>query len=413
MQIFQVQSETYRNILLILGGIFWSGAGLAHAALTVDDAWVKKNGSVVSGTFEGTVLQAAITIVTTKSVTVTKARVRGPGDLIKIGRGASVKVSNTIGSSTNPNVSGTQKGAFVTATAPASLGVQNCTVSGMRFGVLVTGFSGRGAQTVSITQNIFNNIDGRPSDGKGGYDRENVNVRAHAIQLNGVQHVPGMEIAWNQIMQQPFQGQVNDTINIYSSSGLKSSHLNIHDNYIQGALPRSPDGSGFAYSGGGIITDGKAADTADTATAWVDIYNNQVTQTANYGIATAAGHDNTVYGNRVVSAGKLANGPIYATRSAPGYYNWNAQKQSASVFYGNHVHDNLSGLLKMNKNNSTLLERNDWYLPGQNYATENNQHFQPNTAAAPTVADEGSEYKRWKDKLGGKAIGALTRLPNT
>jgi len=390
--------------VLISGSVLFSFLTMnpAHAAgpVTIDDAWVTQHGSVVTGSFQGTQSQPAISVITKKPLTIQKAVLTGPGNLIKLAAGSDVTVLNTTATSTNPNVYGVKKGYFLTASHPANLLVQNCLVTGPSFGVYVQGFNGGAGQTIKILKTIFNNIDSRQSDGKGGYINVNVNANSHAIQLNGVQGVAGIEIAWNQAIVTPFQGTVNDMFNIYSSSGLKSSHLSVHDNFIKGALPAVPgDTSGSKYSGGGIITDGKNTDTAGTATAWVDIYNNQVVMTANYGIATAAGHDNAAYRNRVVSAGKLSSGAIYPTNTAPGVYNWNAQQQASTTFYNNHVHDNYVGLLRRDKTNPLQLVRNDWYLPGQGNNAENNMHFQPVNNASPTLTDESTEYTLWKQKL--------------
>ncbi|MDX1900508.1 MAG: hypothetical protein SFW66_00715 [Gammaproteobacteria bacterium] len=361
--------------------------------VTIDDAWVTKNGSVVTGSFEGTSTQPAISVTTRKAITIQGTAVSGPGDLIKISSGANVTIVNTRGTGLNPNVKNKQKGAFVTATSPANLLVKNCTITGTRFGIYVAGYTS-GSGTVKILQNIINNTDGRYSDGAGGYIMQG-DMRAHAIQLNGVRGAPGVEIAWNQIINVPFQSETNDMVNIYSNGGSSNNHLKIHDNFIQGCLPANPGTD--AESGVGIITDGSSSDSATTATSFVDIYNNQLTMMANQGLATAAGHDNNIFNNRVISAGKLSNGTVYATPAGNGAYNWNAQKQSTGTFFNNHVHDNLFGFLRKSSSGGTA--RSDWWLPGQNFADEGNIHFTPNNNSSPTLQDEANEFASWQKKL--------------
>lgn len=376
-----------------------TAAGYVCAAgpVVVNDAWVKANGSKVTGAWTGTLTQAAISVRTKLPLTIENAILTGPANLIDIAAGSNVSVLNTTGSVTNPNVYNTQKGAFVTASSPASLLVKNCTVTGAHFGVYVAGFSGGSGQTIQIIRNVFNNIDGRFSNGKGGYITSGVkgDPRAHAIQLNGVQARPNIDISWNQVIVKPFEGEVNDVINIYSSSGTSQNHLKVHDNYIQGALPTVPGVD--RYAGGGIITDGKSTDTAATATAWVDIYNNQVVMTANYGVAVAAGHDNNIFNNRVVSAGKLSNGTIYTMTFANAANNGNLQKQTTTTYFNNHVHNNVLGLIRKDISGNPV--RSDWWLPGQNNNAENNIHLIPVSNTSPTLQDEAAEFASWQKKL--------------
>ena len=68
------------------------------------------------------------------------------------------------------------------------------------------------------------------------------------VQLSQVQHVPGIEIAWNQVINQPGNSRVEDNINIWESSGIPSSPILIQDNYIQGAYTIDP--SQGSYSDG-------------------------------------------------------------------------------------------------------------------------------------------------------------------
>jgi hypothetical protein len=60
----------------------------------------------------------------------------------------------------------------------------------------------------------------------------------------------------------------------------------IHDNYVQGVAPATPDTLNF--SGSGIVTDGDTADPL-LATSSVEIANNQVVGCVTTGIALAFG----------------------------------------------------------------------------------------------------------------------------
>ena len=168
----------------------------------------------------------------------------------------------------------------------------------------------------------------------------------------------------------------------------------IHDNYVQGAYPAKPGAD--KYTGGGIITDGPLTDNPALAAAFIDIYQNQVVSTANYGVAISSGHDNSIYNNRVVSSGYVCNGVSMTSSYANGANNWNYLNQPATVFFNNAVYNNYIGLVK--KNSSGVITRSDWYLPGQtaNYV---NTNWVPNDSQHPTQADEANEYQSWLKKL--------------
>jgi hypothetical protein len=369
-----------------------------HGPLVVDNAYVKKHGDVISGNYAGTASHAALTVNTSAPIVIANANFTGSGDLV-VGNGVDMTVTNSTFVSTNPNVNGQQKGFAIKLQGALNVNVQNNSFSGPIFGVYVAGFSGTpsSTQTIKILNNIFNNIDGRPSNGNGGYVT-NGQFNAHAIQLNAVMNVPFMEIAWNQVINIPLQSQCSDIINIFQSSGTSASHLIIHDNYVQGAFPANPGQD--SYTGGGIITDGTAADTAATATAFVDIYNNQVVATSNYGLAIAAGHDNSIYNNRVISSGFLANGTFYPTTFGNGINNFNNYGQPATTMFNDIAQNNVSGLIR--KSSSGAATRADWYLPNQ--STGSNIDFAPDDSSDPTLSDEANELNAWQAKLASNKI---------
>jgi hypothetical protein len=374
-----------------------------HGPIVVSDSFVHANGSIISGNYAGTISQPAISVTTSAPVTIINSTVTGPGDLI-YATNANLTVLETTGVSTNPNILNVQKGMFVHVENAINVDVENCSAQGMRFGVYINRYVGNYThlQTVKILNNNFTNTDGRPSNGNGGYVTSG-SFNAHAIQLNTVLNVPNMEIAWNNIVNQPYQSQVNDNINIYSSSGIPASHLLVHDNYVQGAYPVRPGID--SYSGGGIISDGNANNTAATSSAYIDMYNNQVVSTSNHGMAIAAGHDISIYNNRIVSSGYLSDGTFSSEKNAVGIYNWNCYNQPVTVFFNNNAHDNLVGLISLSSSGAPF--RNDLYLPGQNFQQENNVSWTPNDSAHPAITDEANEAVIWSKKftLTNKIIG--------
>jgi parallel beta-helix repeat protein len=361
--------------------------------LLVNNTYIKEHGRVIIGNFTGTTTTPAIAIVTSTPVIIRDSNLQGPGDLIYV-QGGDVTVVNTTGVATNPNVSGVQKGMFIHADYARNLRVENCTMQGVRYGIYVNSYSGNKTEknSISLLHNSMINIDGRPSDGNNGYLTAGDYI-AHGIELNAVSNVPNIEIAWNQVLNQPSVSQASDLIGIYESSGTSSSPISVHDNYLQGAYPVNPGGTTLYY-GGGISLDGSAVTTADNTVAFTLVYNNHIVSTADYGIQIKAGHDNTVYHNRIISSGKLTTGTVYAMPYAVGLWNINFYNQVGTIFYNNIMHDNTSGVIA--NNGAGLPVRADMLLPGQNNAIDNNVSFQPVANTAPTTTDEANEYALWQ-----------------
>jgi hypothetical protein len=388
------QSKTI-TALLVFFIPFTAHAINFQGPLVVNDAYIKKHGNVIVGNFQGTLSAPAILVNTSNPVLITDSILQGPGDMI-YGQGVNVSVTNTTGTATNTNIYGQQKGMFLHVEGAINVNAQNNTMTGFTFGIYINSYQGNGtnAQTIKILNNIVNNMDGRPSNGNGGYITSG-QWNAHAFQLNQVRNVPYMEIAWNQIINQPNQGMCSDLINIYVSGGQSGNPLLIHDNYLQGAFPANPGPDN--YTGGGIITDGGTSNTATNTTSFVNIYNNQMVATANYGLSIAAGHDNQIYNNRVVSSGYTASGAFYPTTFGNGINNYNNYNQPATTFYNNYASNNYSGLIRKNSTGGPM--RADWYLPGQASGTGANVAFTPNNTSAPTLADEAAEYQLWLKKI--------------
>jgi hypothetical protein len=362
------------------------------------------------GTFQGTWSSTdpntpAITIDTTDPVIIENSTIQGAGDLIATAvSGADITVLNCSGSELNPMIAGRAPGRFLDADHPANVDIENNGIEGTS-GIYVHSHAGA-AGTVKVIGNRAHNIDGRKADGAGGFVTYNTIVRrgrstdgfvpAQFVQLDQVHALPGIEIAWNQVINDPGQSRVEDNINIYRSSGTPQSPLLIHDNYIQGAYNVSPAQATYksagvkydwSYSGGGILLgDGKAKNAAD-ATAYVKAYDNQVVSTTNYGMAIASGHDIEFYDNRIVSAGVLPDGTPIAQQNV-GAYVWNAYKASRRTFFNDGGHDNAIGWIKSG------TTRNDWYVPNASEWTNNSPLPDP-----ITLATEASEWNLWQQKL--------------
>ncbi len=400
-------------LLGIATTVFWPRAWgaapkRAHAAdsysspLTIDD------NNYGNGTFSGNWASndpnvPAITITTSKPVTIENSALRGPGDLILTTNttGFNLTVRNTSGYGTNPNVAGRSKGNFIHASQVAKLDMENNYIEGTAFGVYVDGYSGSrsGDQTITIRANVGKNMDGRHSDGNNGYmTSQNDRSWSHFAQINHINNVPGIDISWNQVIDEPYNSSVDDVINIYQSGGTADSPLNIHDNYIQGAYPNDPKTDG--YSGGGIITDG-GTDTQDNASAYVHMYGNQVVDTANYGLAISNGHDNEIYNNRVISAGVLSDGTPIASQNVGVYISDTYGSNIANgTFHDNHAHDNTIGWVNQHPNYDWNNHRNDMYFPG-----DDNDYSRNTALPNPISLDmEKAEFTSWQQKLSAAGI---------
>jgi hypothetical protein len=223
-------------------------------------------------------------------------------------------------------------------------------------------------------------------------------------QLDHVQHVGGVEIAWNQVINDPGDSRVEDNISIYLSSGTPASPISIHDNYIAGAYtihPAQPDTSDakykydWSYTGGGImLADGSppAANSPADASAYVDAFHNIVLDTTNYAIAISAGHDCRFHDNVILSAATLPDGRKIAAQTNSGAYIWDAHHDAQRLpptFYGNSGDNNLIGWAIIKS-----PFRADWWVPDAASWTGNRHRHED-----PTRADYQDQWNAWQKKL--------------
>ena len=333
----------------------------------------------------------AVTIQTSDPVVIKKSRVRGSGNLIQaFNSNVNLTVSNTYGYGLNPNVAGKAAGRFLAVYQPTNISVTNCYVESIG-GIYLDGH-GWTPQTVTIRYNRAHNIDGRASDGNGGHSTDFVWLQF--LQLNNVQNVPGIDIGWNEVINEPYNSLVADNINIYGSSGTSSSPIRIHDNYIQGAYPGNP--AQDSYAGGGILLGDGDSSTVSDAPHFVRAYNNQVVNTSNYGIAIAAGHDNQFYNNRIISSGILPDGTPIASQNV-GSYIWDEYSNIAKgTFYNNWAHDNTVGWVGKNG-----AGRSDFWYPD---CTTGKCVNNTSLSDSITLNTEKSEYQIWLNKLSSKHV---------
>jgi Ricin-type beta-trefoil lectin domain-like/Bacterial Ig-like domain (group 2) len=350
----------------------------------------------------------AVTVATAAPVLIQNSYLTGPSDLIAAPYyGNNLTVKNVIGIGVNPNVYGQANGLFVNVISPSLLDVENCYFESVLFGVYVRGYGGDfdGTQTVTILNNRGRNILGLESNGNNGYLTGETNWQwAHAIQLSEMPSVPGITIAWNEIINYPYLSLVNENVNMYDSGGTSTSPAEFHDNYIQGAYAYNP--AVDAYNGGGFVTDGSGSDTVATASAFNNVYNNQVVGTVNMAIEFSTGHDNVAYNNRAVSSGLLVDGTkIPAQNVGLAIDDIYGNIQNGSM-YNNNMYSNTVGWMCWASRCSSNGYRNDEYFPnnGSDYSTN------VSIAANPiTLQAEDSEYSTWLAKIAsnGMVVGPV------
>jgi len=381
-----------RNTLVLLLILLFGGAAAG-------DARAKTLTITRGGTYSGDGEYENIAVNTAEPVVIENITVRGGGHLITSHYArANVTIRNVRGYGINPNVAGKCAGRFATLEGFANVVIENCLLEATA-GIYLLDYAGdrTSANTIKIRRNRATNIDGRRSDGKGGYlaGGEQGTELVQFAQLDKVRNVPDVEIAWNEVINGPGKSRVEDVISIYLSSGTKASPIKIHDNFIRGAYPLDPATETFA--GGGIMLgDGVAKDGPAGDPAFVEAFDNQVLDTVNYGIAISAGHDCAFYRNRIVSAGVLADGRTKIAAQNVGAYIWDAHKSGTDRFYNNASHDNVIGW----KDKTGV--RNDWWRP---HATswENNENW----LKPINLELYEAEWTRWQEKLktNGISIG--------
>lgn len=348
-------------------------------------------GGTYSGTWESDdPLVPAVWVQTDQPVVIENSILRGRGDLIfSQFHHANITVRNTSAYGLNPNVAGRAPGRFVNLDFADNVRLENNYLENTR-GIRMLEYHGdfTSAETVKIIGNYAKNIDGRKSDGNGGWldfnTRTNITdgtvengfVYAQFIQLDKVRGVPGIEIAHNQVINEVGNSRVEDNINIYKSSGTSASPIWIHDNYIQGAYTIKPWLGGtetvngwtydWSFSGGGILLGDGGEKTLNGTPSWVKATNNVVIDTTNHGIAIAGGHDIIMQSNRVISAGVLADGRPIPEQNA-GLYIWDVNATTSTYFFNNTAKDNVVGWV----NPDLISERNDWWFPNATNPTGN------------------------------------------
>jgi hypothetical protein len=393
--------------------------------VTIDDAYIAAHGGLVNGAFTVSgnwqsqdLNTPAVTIRTTDAVTIRDSNLRGPGDLIDADYAhANVTVVNTAGYGVNPNVAGKSVGNFLFANNADVVDVEHCYLEHVKG--IVAQNNGVAARRIAVLYNQVKDLDGRFSDGNGGYGPAPDGRIADGCNFVGLdkQASPGIEVAWNQVINEPGNSAVEDEISTFASRGTSDGPILIHDNYLQGHYPPAPaDGSHF-YTGTAINIGDYDTDDLSVAPGYVRCYNNQVVSDAGGSITVSAGHDNELYGNRVVTSGLLPDGSKLP-QSGAGIVLWdfygNQRQRHTPTYFGNFAHDNSGAFWNHDGHRFTF-----WFPDGDKSRDTGNQDIDVPAGVSdpyysqPTLQDEANEYTLWQQKLSqsGVTVGPTSAVP--
>ena len=367
-----------------LAGLLLAGGLLACAShhATGDATLVITKGGTYSGTYRSSQSGVAcVRVATAEPVVLAGCTLSGPGNLIEAGEGADLTVRDCRGQGLTPTVDGQSAGHFLDAYRPRRLVVEHNYLAHTS-GLVVNRWAAGSAGPLAVRYNQARNLDGRWRNNGG-------STHCSFLILNTVQHLAGVDIAYNEVINEPDSSLVEDNFNVYNSSGTAASPLHVHDNFVRGAYPYPATAGQF--TGSGLTTDGDAA-TAAGASAYVEADHNQLVSTCNAALNIAAGHDIRYHDNRAVSSGLLPNGRhLAANHAALGVFNF--YKKPSTVFFNNQLAHNTVGYVKWGAS-SPFADRQD--LSPDNCATC------PGTISLRgpiTLATEAHEWALWQQKL--------------
>ncbi|WP_295818977.1 hypothetical protein [uncultured Deinococcus sp.] len=395
-------SAVIRALLRALPPLVTGLAVSAHAAPAVTYAKPITifKGGVYRGNWESQSAGVpAVTIMTAQPVTIEYANIRSRGPLIYSAfKKANLTVRHTRGEALHPNRPLKEyrtPGRFLHLEDFGSLIVENNDLIGTS-GIYLRAFRGLPGvkTTIVIRRNRATNIDGRYSTGPGTFSDTQFH-RVQFVQFNQVRHVPRVEIAWNEVINEPGRSRVEEIINMYLSSGVPSSAIKIHDNYFQGAYGQQP--TRLDYDGAGMNIGDGLAKTVKDAAGYVHAYNNQLVGT-NTGIALSAGHDLLAYGNRLISSGRLPDGRPTVGQNV-GVYVWDARdNRRYGTFYNNIARDNVIGWATPRRGRTA---QNPTWFPDCAQGTLGSSLCVNNVRLPGPITQtmERQEFTRWQTKL--------------
>ncbi|MEM8872923.1 MAG: PA14 domain-containing protein [Planctomycetota bacterium] len=366
---------------------------LAEDLLTVDrmPSVIDRAGIYVGSYFSNDPFTPAVLINTDRPVRIERSTITSHSHLIATGNPFSnadftadvdLEVRDNTGVGLNPNVRGQTAGRFVYATNAARLNIEQNTL------ISTSGIWAASSDNMEfrVVANDVLNIDGRVSDGNGGYDGFE---RRSFVQLDKVV-APGAEIAWNRVTNLPGESRVEDNINLFRSGGTAGDPIRIHRNLIDGAWPIE----GEEFFGGGILVgDNPDVGGHSRDAAHAEVFRNVVLNTTNHGIAIAGGAHHRVYDNRVFSDGRTPDGTKVLQDNDVGVYVWNSYGDD--TWADNAAWNNVIGVIRHDP--AGVARRNDDWMP-------DGLDFGGNVYADVNETTESNERLAWETYVARSGI---------
>ncbi len=353
---------------------------------------IRRGGSYSGHWYSESADTPAVVIETSDPVVLEDCQIRSRSALIRVTRpGAKVTVRNCHAVALNPESHGIAHGRFLTASKPDSIVIERNLIEDSA-GIQIDG-AGMPSRRISIRFNRVRNIVGKLSNGmkgyieSGQYSDRNSTVQVQFVRLNRVLS-SAVEIAWNEVINDPDRSRVEDNVAIVNSRGGGSSTpIRIHNNFIRGGFPFPSWLS--SYSGGGIVIDGSGQKESELS-AYVQITDNQIISTSNYGIGISSGYETLVTRNRVLGANRLTPGVRTPSANVGIYVRDYYGLRNRGLFRNHKVSGNVVGWHRADgqRNDEALLD------------------CEPSSCLDVvrwsediTLGDESDEYRRWQKKL--------------
>jgi len=341
-------------------------------------------GGTYSGCWVSNGQGVAVTIATSSPVTITNSVIKGTSKLVQ-NSVAHVKltVTHTTMQGLYPGGNGVWADYAIYLDGFDYLDAESNSIT-QKGGIKVNNWSGySSAHPVLIRYNLMHNVDGRYTNGSGGY-QTGTGYYTQFVQFDTVQNAAGIDISWNKVVNDPNNSRVEDNISMFNSSGTSGSPINIHDNLIQGAYPYPATSS--SYSGGGISL-------GDHGGNYEIAHDNTVLSATNGAIYIASGQNQSIYNNRVVDTGTLTDG----TRLAYANVGISVWDEYTSYPFGNdQAYNNVAGWM----NGSG--QRADWWNPDCS-GNCTNTHLNNNQNPI-TWTDVQNEINLWNTKVTNAGI---------
>jgi hypothetical protein len=339
----------------------------------------------------------AVRVQTTAPVTIVNSNIRSSGvGITNGGSGINLTVRNTMILGAHPGGDNRLPRRNVNVENAKNFVFENNHVEGGG-GLHLLKFTGSGGtnETIRIRFNTFKNMEARRTVPGGLWSTASdtrTMTKHPAIQLNQVRGLANIDIAWNQIWNEPWISRTEDTISIYLSSGTSVSPIRIRNNFIFGAYAGNPIDDNF--TGSGVMMDGSDDSVQTNNTAHVRIEDNQIIGTSNCAIGIPVGYEIKASGNRFLSSGRLDTGEWIKAQNV-GIYIQN--RESNQYFSGNYAENNAGGWLRIGATGS-IINYPTWtpISPRSLVFGSNTTLYSPSTL---TRAVELAEIDAWTTKL--------------